>query len=163
MLKYLYWDLSLFWSDDNEIAKLKSDLSKNKEKLTRALEYKADREELKDHLRKSKEAIALQREETEQVRKDLDEERHSLKMAQWVKDMCCSKGTYSHSREFINSNQNNLSLSISLSLISSFLFGNFLPTDEPFTLVMWLCVNVKCMSLHSFFLWKIFTYMHAYK
>ena len=84
MLKYLYWDLSLFWSDDNEIAKLKSDLSKNKEKLTRALEYKADREELKDHLRKSKEAIALQREETEQVRKDLDEERHSLKMAQWV-------------------------------------------------------------------------------
>jgi len=50
--------------------------------LTRALEYKADREELKDHLRKSKEAIALQREETNQVRKDLDEERQSLKMAQ---------------------------------------------------------------------------------
>lgn len=71
-----------FDPDEKEIARLKSDLSKNKEKLTRALEYKADREELKDHLRKSKEAIALQREETEQVRKDLDEERHGLKMAQ---------------------------------------------------------------------------------
>jgi len=68
--------------DEKEIAKLKSDLSRNKEKLTRALEYKADREELKDHLRKSKEAIALQKEETEQVRKDLDEERHEHRMAQ---------------------------------------------------------------------------------
>lgn len=77
-----------FWSDEKEIASLKSDLSKNKEKLTRALEYKADREELKDHLRKSKEAIALQREETDQVRKDLDEERQSLKMAQWVAITC---------------------------------------------------------------------------
>lgn len=68
--------------DEKEIAKLKSDLSRNKEKLTRALEYKADREELKDHLRKGKEAIALQKEETEQVRKDLDEERHEHRMAQ---------------------------------------------------------------------------------
>lgn len=68
--------------DEKEIAKLKSDLSRNKEKLTRALEYKADREELKDHLRKSKEAIGLQKEETEQVRKDLDEERHEHRMAQ---------------------------------------------------------------------------------
>lgn len=68
--------------DEKEIAKLKSDLSRNKEKLTRALEYKADREELKDHLRKSKDAIALQKEETEQVRKDLDEERHEHRMAQ---------------------------------------------------------------------------------
>lgn len=68
--------------DEKEIAKLKSDLSRNKEKLTRALEYKADREELKDHIRKSKEAIALQKEETEQVRKDLDEERHEHRMAQ---------------------------------------------------------------------------------
>lgn len=68
--------------DEKEIAKLKSDLSRNKEKLTRALEYKADREELKDYLRKSKEAIALQKEETEQVRKDLDEERHEHRMAQ---------------------------------------------------------------------------------
>lgn len=69
-------------TDEKEIAKLKSDLSRNKEKLTRSLEYKADREELKDHLRKSKEAIALQKEETEQVRKDLDEERHEHRMAQ---------------------------------------------------------------------------------
>ena len=69
-------------TDEKENAKLKSDLSRNKEKLTRALEYKADREELKDHLRKSKEAIALQKEETEQVRKDLDEERHEHRMAQ---------------------------------------------------------------------------------
>ena len=69
-------------TDEKEIAKLKSDLSRNKEKLTRALEYKADREELKDYLRKSKEAIALQKEETEQVRKDLDEERHEHRMAQ---------------------------------------------------------------------------------
>ena len=69
-------------TDEKEIAKLKSDLSRNKEKLTRALEYKADREELKDHLRKSKEAISLQKEETEQVRKDLDEERHEHRMAQ---------------------------------------------------------------------------------
>lgn len=68
--------------DEKEIAKLKSDLSRNKAKLTRALEYKADREELKDYLRKSKEAIALQKEETEQVRKDLDEERHEHGMAQ---------------------------------------------------------------------------------
>ena len=68
--------------DEKEIAKLKSDLSRNKEKLTRALEYKADREELKDYLRKSKEAIALQKEETEQVRNDLDEERHEHRMAQ---------------------------------------------------------------------------------
>ena len=68
--------------DEKEIAKLKSDLSRNKAKLTRALEYKADREELKDYLRKSKEAIALQKEETEQVRKDLDEERHEHRMAQ---------------------------------------------------------------------------------
>lgn len=68
--------------DEKEIAKLKSDLSRNKEKLTRALEYKADREELKDHIRRSKEAIALQKEETEQVRKDLDEERHEHRMAQ---------------------------------------------------------------------------------
>lgn len=89
-----------FWLDEKEIASLKSDLSKNKEKLTRALEYKADREELKDHLRKSKEAIALQREETEQVRKDLDEERQSLKMAQWVLIICVAKHlTYSHSRK----------------------------------------------------------------
>lgn len=72
----------MFIIDEKEIAKLKSDLSRNKEKLTRALEYKADREELKDHLRKSKEAIALQKEETEQVRKDLDEERHEHRMAQ---------------------------------------------------------------------------------
>ena len=68
--------------DEKEVAKLKSDLSRNKEKLTRALEYKADREELKDHLRKSKEAVVLQKEETEQVRKDLDEERHEHRMAQ---------------------------------------------------------------------------------
>lgn len=67
---------------EREITRLKSDLSRNKEKLTRALEYKADREELKDHLRKSKEAIVLQKEETEQVRKDLDDERHDLRMAQ---------------------------------------------------------------------------------
>lgn len=46
------------------------------------MEYKADREELKDKIRKSKEAIVLQKEETEQVRKDLDDERHDLKMAQ---------------------------------------------------------------------------------
>lgn len=72
----------MFIIDEKEIAKLKSDLSRNKEKLTRALEYKADREELKDHLRKSKEAIALQKEETEQVRKDMDEERHEHRMAQ---------------------------------------------------------------------------------
>lgn len=68
--------------DEKEITRLKSDLARNKEKLTRALEYKADREELKDKIRKSKEAIALQKEETEQVRKDLDDERHDLKMAQ---------------------------------------------------------------------------------
>ena len=68
--------------DEKEITRLKSDLARNKEKLTHALEYKADREELKDKIRKSKEAIALQKEETEQVRKDLDDERHDLKMAQ---------------------------------------------------------------------------------
>ena len=71
-----------FGVDGKEITRLKSDLARNKEKLTRALEYKADREELKDHLRKSKEVIALQKEETEQVRKDLDEGHHDLKMAQ---------------------------------------------------------------------------------
>lgn len=68
--------------NEKEIIRLKSDLVRNKEKLTHALEYKADREELKDKIRKSKEAIALQKEETEQVRKDLDDERHDLKMAQ---------------------------------------------------------------------------------
>lgn len=59
MLKYLYWDLLLFWLDDNEIVKLKSDFLKNKEKLIRVLEYKVDREEFKDYFRKSKEVIVL--------------------------------------------------------------------------------------------------------
>lgn len=69
-------------TEEKENAKLESDLSKNKEKLTRALEYRADREELKDQIRRSKQAIESQKEEVEQARKDLDEERHTLRMAQ---------------------------------------------------------------------------------
>ena len=69
-------------TEEKENAKLESDLSKNKEKLTRVLEYRADREELKDQIRRSKQAIESQKEEVEQARKDLDEERHTLRMAQ---------------------------------------------------------------------------------
>ena len=80
-------------TEEKENAKLESDLSKNKEKLTRALEYRADREELKDQIRRSKQAIESQKEEVEQARKDLDEERHTLRMAQWVGH----KSAWSHS------------------------------------------------------------------
>lgn len=61
---------------DEKIAKLKSELESNEENLAQALECKADTEKLKDDLRKSTERIALQKYEKEQVRKELDVERH---------------------------------------------------------------------------------------
>ena len=75
------WSTFTFVGEDDK-ANLTRELSSTKDKLQRAEEKKAEREELKAHLKRVKETNKIQKTEIEDIRKDLSEHMHERMMSQ---------------------------------------------------------------------------------